>query len=109
MDKGKRPEKVRREAASDPTEPLGTLATAQGVVKWWRNGKGYGAIGCDHLDPWDIWCHFSNIEDTGRFRALNPGDRVEVEYMRVNRESFKYVARLVRVLTPATSTDGNAG
>jgi cold shock protein len=102
---GKRPDKTTREATSRPTEPIGTVATAQGVVKWWRNDKGYGAIGCDHLDPWDIWCHFSNIEDTaGSFRALNPGDPVEVEYVRIDQESFKYVARRVRRLASAAPT-----
>jgi len=97
VDIGKRPDKAKREAASDPGEPIGTLATAEGVVRWWRNDKGYGAIGCDVLDPWDIWCHFSAIEDAGGgFRALTPGDAVEVDYMRVDQESFKYVALRVR-------------
>ena len=110
MDLGKQPDKIRREAVSDPSEPIGTLATGQGVVKWWRIDKGYGAIGCDQLDPWDIWCHFSNIEDTsGGFRALNPGDSVEVDYMRVDQGSFKYVARQVRRVTAAAPRTGNAG
>jgi len=107
---GKRPDKIRREAEPNPTEPLGTLATTQGVVKWWSKDKGYGAIGCDDLDPWDIWCHFSHIEDAGGvFRALNPGDPVEVEYMRLDQDSFKYVARRVRRLPPAPSTTAGAG
>ena len=110
MDIGKRPDTIRREATSDPDDPIGTLAIAQGVVKWWRDDKGYGAIGCNHLDPWDIWCHFSNIEDTGTgFRSLTPGEIVEVEYMRADQESFKYVARRVRRLAPAPSTPANAG
>lgn len=110
MDIGKRPGKIRREATSDPAEPIGTDATAQGVVKWWRDDKGYGAIGCDQLDPWDIWCHFSHIEDAGGgFRSLKPGEPVEVEYMRIDRESFKYVARRVRRLTPTTLTRGSDG
>jgi cold shock CspA family protein len=109
MDIGKRPDKIRREATSDPAEPIGTLGTAPGVVKWWRDDKGYGAIDCDLLDPWDIWCHFSNIEDTGGgFRALKPGEPVEVEYMRIDQETFKYVARRVRRLAQETSPR-NAG
>jgi cold shock CspA family protein len=110
VDPGKRPDKIRREAVPDPREPIGTLATAHGVVKWWRDDKGYGAIGCDHLDPWDIWCHFSNIEDTGGgFRTLSPGDSVEVDYIRLDQESFKYVARRVRRVGAAAPGTANAG
>jgi cold shock CspA family protein len=68
VDIGKRPDKITRETAPSPTQPIGTVGTARGVVKWWRNEKGY-AISCVELDPWDIWCHFGHIEGTG-FRTL---------------------------------------
>lgn len=98
-------DRARRETSPPPTEPIGTPGTAHGVVKWWKQDKGYGAIACDHLDPWDIWCHFSHIEDQGAgYRALSPGDRVEVEYFRSDQDSFKYVGTRVRRLPAAPSS-----
>jgi cold shock CspA family protein len=69
-------------------------------VKFWRIDKGHGAICCDHLDPWDIWFHFSAIDTDSHPRSLAVGERVEVQYMRVDQDSFKYVARRVRRLIP---------
>ena len=104
MDIGKRPDKITRETAPSPTQPIGTVATARGVVKWWRDEKGYGAISCAQLDPWDIRCHLARIEGTG-FHSLSPGDMVEVEYMRVDRESFKFVAQRVRLVVATDAPD----
>ena len=92
---GKPPEKTNRESADAPPEPLGTAAVAVGTVKWWSDEKGYGAIAIDTLTPSDVWCHFSQIDDEG-YRQLTPGERVEVDYCRMDRESFKYVALRVR-------------
>lgn len=100
-DIGKRSDKIVRENARPPEEPIGTENSAVGTVKWWESAKGYGAIATEKADPWDIRCHFSHIEGGG-FRDLVPGERVEVDYCRADRESFKYVARAVRRLSPAT-------
>jgi CspA family cold shock protein len=74
------------------------MRSGMGMVKWWRDAKGYGVIACPEIAPWDIWCHFSAIESTG-FRTLVPGERVEVEYYRTEQDSFKYAARRVRRLS----------
>jgi CspA family cold shock protein len=93
----KRHDKIARENSAPPPDPIGTSGTAVGIVKWWLDAKGYGAIAIDALAPWDVWCHFSQIDDDG-FRSLTPGERVEVDYFRVDRESFKYVAQRVHRL-----------
>ena len=94
---GKRPDKVVREAAPVPQEPIGTQDRTTGAVKWWDEMRGYGAIETAKTGPWDIWCHFSHIDASG-YRTLAPGQRVEVEFMRVDQESFKYVAQRVRAI-----------
>lgn len=95
MTREKRPDDIARETAEPPTEAMYSMRSGTGTVKWWRDDKGYGAITCAEVVPWDVWCHFSAIESTG-FRALSPGDQVEVDYYRADQESFKYVARRVR-------------
>jgi cold shock CspA family protein len=67
------------------------MATTVGTVKGWRDDKGYGAIETPKTAPWDIWCHFVHVQGTG-FRMLVPGERVQIEYVRFDRESFKLVA-----------------
>jgi CspA family cold shock protein len=104
MTREKRPDDIAREAAPRPTEAIGTMRMGSGTVKWWRDAKGYGAIACAEISPWDIWCHFSAIEETG-FRTLTPDESVEVEYYRADQESFKYVARKVRRLSESTSIE----
>ena len=94
---GKRADAILRETAAEPTEPIGTKARTTGVVKWWNDQRGYGAIATTHTDPWDIWCGFAHIEATGP-RSLTEGQLVEVEYFRVDQDSFKYVATRVRPL-----------
>ncbi len=97
LDIGKRPDKIARETAPVPQEPLGYTDTTTGIIKWWNNRKGYGAIATEKTGCWDIWCHFSHVEGTG-FRNPVPGERVEVDYVRFDQESFKFVARAVRRL-----------
>lgn len=97
-DLGKRADKITREGTPPPPEPLGTQSTTRGTAKWWRPEKGYGAIATAKTAPWDIWCHFSHVEGPG-FRELVPGEAVEVDYVRVDQESFKYVASAVRRLS----------
>lgn len=90
-----RPPEIARETAPQPTEPIGTMRSGVGTVKWWRDDKGHGVIACADISPWDIWCHFSAIEADG-YRALSADQTVEVEYYRTDQETFKYVARKVR-------------
>jgi cold shock CspA family protein len=47
----------------------------------------------------DIWRHFAAIVDTGGFRSLIVGERVEVTYDRANQNSYRYVARHIRRLS----------
>jgi cold shock CspA family protein len=79
----------------EPSEPLGTRRTSIGIVKFWRDDKGYGVIEAVDTAPWDIWCHFAHIEGTG-FRSLTVGEPVEVTYHRAKQESYRYVADRVR-------------
>ena len=98
MQRPKRPDDVAREAAGVPPQPLGSIATTIGTVKYWREEKGYGAIASDTTAPWGIWCHFARIVDMPGFRSLEPGQRVDVEYVRMDQESFRFVATRVRRL-----------
>jgi len=111
MPREPRPDDLLRTAAGDPPEPIGTKANALGIVKFWRDDKGYGAIACEAVAPWDIWCHFSAVQMDG-FKTLTPGERVDVHYHRVNQESFRYVALRVRPLerhVPPPETPPSAG
>ena len=83
----------------EPSEPLYTQRTSIGIVKFWRDDKGYGVIEAIDTAPWDIWSHFSAIEGTG-FKSLTVGERVEVTYHRANQDSYRYVAERVRRLPP---------
>jgi len=83
----------------DPPEPLHTERTSIGIVKFWRDDKGYGVIESTDTAPWDIWSSFSAIEAKG-FKSLTVGERVEVSYVRSNQESYRYVAYRVRRLAP---------
>ena len=105
MTRPKRPDEIAREAAGTPPEPIGTVATTTGTVKYWREDKGYGVIASDATAPWDIWCHFGQIVDMPGFRSFNAGDRVEVVYVRTDQESFRYRATSARRIdSPSTST-----
>src|SRR5437868_563901 len=46
----------------EPSEPLYTQQTSIGIVKFWRDDKGYGVIESVDTAPWDIWSHFAAIE-----------------------------------------------
>ena len=58
----------------------------------------YGAVATAKTQPWDIWCHFSHIDAMG-YRALVEGQAVDVEYVRLDQDSFKYIATRVRPVT----------
>jgi len=49
-----------------------------GIVKWFNTHKGFGFISRDDGEQ-DVFVHFSSIQDTGGFRNLDEGDRVEFE------------------------------
>ena len=101
MNRPKRPDDLSREAAGEPPQPIGSVATTIGTVKYWREEKGYGAIASDATAPWDIWCHFMQIADMPGFRSLEPGQRVDVEYIRMDQESFRFIPTRVRRLDAA--------
>jgi CspA family cold shock protein len=88
---------IARESAPPPTDAVGTRRTGEGTVLWWRDDRGYGAIDVKKVAPWDVWCHFSAIQVRGH-RTLKPGQRVEVDYIRTDQDSFKYRAETVRLL-----------
>ncbi|MGO4614178.1 cold-shock protein [Nocardia sp. 2YAB30] len=70
----------------------------EGIVKFFRAEKGWGAIASAELpDGHDAWVHYSAIEDTG-FRALQAGDRVEFHYEAARQDSFRFRATRVRKL-----------
>jgi CspA family cold shock protein len=97
MQRQKRSDDTAREAAGVPAQPLGTQGTTIGIVKYWHTEKGHGAISTDATAPWDIWCHFSQVVGEG-FRSLTPGERVEVDYLRIDQDSFRFMATRARRL-----------
>jgi cold shock protein len=71
---------------------------ARGMVKFFKPGKGWGAIASPELpDGLDAWVHFSVIEMDG-FRALEAGDRVEFAFEEAQQDSFRFRATRVRKL-----------
>ena len=49
--------------------------TLTGTVKWFNAGKGFGFIARDNGD--DVLVHFTALVDTGGYRELQEGQRVE--------------------------------
>jgi CspA family cold shock protein len=68
--------------------------TGLGTVKFWKAEKGWGAIVLDDVD-FDVWGHFSAIDMPG-YRAVEPGQRVFVEYEMAVQDSFR--ARAIRIV-----------
>jgi CspA family cold shock protein len=101
MSRPKRADDLAREAAGVPPQPLFSTGKTIGTTKYWRDEKGHGVISSDATAPWDIWCHFSHIVDMPGVRSLEPGQRVEVEYIRMDQESFRFIATRVRPLDPS--------
>jgi cold shock CspA family protein len=64
----------------EPTEPLYTHQSTIGVVKFWRDDKGYGVIESPETKPWGIWCSFASIEPAGGVATLPTGEQFPVTY-----------------------------
>ena len=55
----------------------------EGRVKWFNDKKGYGFV--ESENDGDIFVHYSGIEDTGGFRSLQEGEKVEFEIEQTQR------------------------
>ena len=38
----------------DPAEPMHSIRTTIGTVKWWKDDKGYGLLTSEETGPWDM-------------------------------------------------------
>lgn len=73
----------------------------RGIVKFYREQHGVGAISSEALPPGlDAWVHFSVIEGSGH-RILVVGEVVDFEFEHVQQDSFDYRATVVRRQRPA--------
>ena len=64
----------------EPGEPLYTEHASIGVVKFWRDDKGYGVIETRETKPWGIWCSFASIAPNGGIATLPTGEQFPVTY-----------------------------
>jgi CspA family cold shock protein len=48
-----------------------------GVIKWFNDAKGYGFI--QREDGEDVFVHFSALPQTGGYRSLSEGQRVQFD------------------------------
>lgn len=75
----------------------------RGIVKFFKSGKGWGAITSDELpDGHDAFVHFSVIE-SGGYRALDGGDIVDFDYETARQDSFHFRATRVRRLAAGSA------
>lgn len=71
-------------------------AVSEGIVKFWREEKGWGAISSPDLpEGRDVWVHFSAIDAQG-YRSLSDGQRVRFRYHPARQDSFDFVADWVK-------------
>jgi CspA family cold shock protein len=69
---------------------------SEGIVKFYRDEKGWGAISSAALPAgFDAWVHFSVIEEEG-YRSLIAGETVDFEFEEAEQDSFRYRATTVR-------------
>jgi hypothetical protein len=69
----------------EPNEPLYTQQTSMGIVKFWRDDKGYGVIESPETKPWGIWCSFASIAPTGGIATMPTGEQFPVTYDETGR------------------------
>lgn len=62
----------------------------QGVVKFYKADKGWGAIICPEL-PTDVWVHLSVIDGSG-FREFAAGDVVDFDVEEAEQDGFHFRA-----------------
>ena len=73
----------------------------RGVVKFWKEEKGWGAISSPELpDGRDAWAHFSHVDvgDPTGYRSLTTGQEVEFTYEAAQQDSFDYRVTWVRAV-----------
>ena len=80
------------------------MARSTGKVKWFSQEKGYGFIQQD--DGADVFVHHSQIQ-SGGFRTLNEGERVEFEV--IEEPKGLKAQNVVRLDVPAGSESGGGG
>ncbi len=69
-----------------------------GRVKFFKAEKGWGAISSPDLpEGRDACAHFSALDMDG-YRALEPGQQVELTWRPATQDSFEFVADWVRVI-----------
>ena len=71
---------VLSQIIAEPNEPLHTQRRSVGVVKFWRDDKGYGVIETPETAPWGIWSSFGVIAPTGGIATLPTGEQFSVTY-----------------------------
>jgi cold shock protein len=54
------------------------MTTQTGTVKWFDDGKGFGFITPEGGGK-DLFAHYSEIQNTGGFKSLSEGQRVQFE------------------------------
>jgi CspA family cold shock protein len=67
---------------------------ATGVVREWWVEDGWGVIDCDET-PGGCWAHFSMIQMDG-FRSLAAGDLVDLDWIEVDQDGYRYRAERLR-------------
>jgi len=65
-----------RDRGSRPRRGGASSGAAQGTVQWFNPDKGFGFITPDDGGD-DVFVHFSEIEESGGYRELSEGQRVE--------------------------------
>jgi len=87
---------TRRRAGGFPSsDRVGRAGVANGTVQWVDASRAHGAIATEATAALEIWFHFSCVDAD---RPLTAGDRVEVRYLRLDLDRFRYVAHLVTVV-----------
>jgi cold shock protein len=81
------------------------MARETGTVKWFNPEKGFGFITRDNGEK-DVFVHHSAIQ-TGGFRTLNEGERVEFEVVQADKGPA--AEKVSRLDAPAEEYQGRGG